>query len=73
MTLQQYKLVAGNQNIVAWLEAGRAKVGDRVTLKDNDDDQLQWTVAEAYSSINSDVLNDAHSSGKVFGSIQGRG
>lgn len=56
--------------MTVWLEDERANVGDRVTLKDSDSPEREWTVAEAYSSQDHDSLNRTNNFGK---SIKGRG
>lgn len=55
MTLRQYKLKSGDRELICWLEDGRAKVGDAVTLKDNENHDEWWEVVEAYSTT--DHLN----------------
>ncbi len=60
----------GFRDIVAWLEDGRAKVGDKVTLKDSDEPEREWTVLAAHADIDSKHLKDHRGFGD---SIQGRG
>ena len=71
MILRQYELTHEGQTLVCWLEDGRIKVGDAVTLKDppGKEDAL-WSVKHSYSTIDSNVLVDQHKAGKVFDSIQ---
>lgn len=60
----------GFRDMVVWLEDGRAKVGDKVTLKDSDEPERQWVVLVAHSDIDSKHLKDHRGFGD---SIQGRG
>ena len=57
MKLTQYKLRSDASFIICWLEEGRAKIGDKVTLKDLNDQERLWTIEEEYSSIESDKIN----------------
>lgn len=72
MKLRQYKLKAGSEVIVAWLEDARAKIGDSVTLKDNGDTEKRWKIIESYRTIDGSNLHDQHESGKTFASTEGR-
>lgn len=60
----------GFRDIVVWLEDGRAKVGDKVTLKDTDEPEREWQVLAAHSDIDSKHLKDHRGFGE---SIIGRG
>lgn len=57
MTLRQYRLENENASMICWLEDGRVKVGDRVTLRDSDDDAVLWQVKEAFSATDSSHIN----------------
>ena len=37
--------------MIAWLEDGRVKVGDRVTLKDYEDADIEWEVTHEFCAI----------------------
>lgn len=75
MKLRQYKLRSVSQpfngtfrEMTVWLEDGRAKIGDSVTLKDTDEPNRLWEICEAYGAT--DNLKDHRDFGE---SIQGRG
>jgi hypothetical protein len=56
MKLRQYELVqriseTASRTMIVWLEDGRAKVGDKVTLKDYDDPEAEWEVRHEFCSI----------------------
>lgn len=73
MQLRQYKLISDGQILVAWLEDGRVKIGDFVKLKDTDEPERKWRIAEVYSAQDSSKIHDSHNSKDAFESIQGRG
>lgn len=69
MKLRQYRLRSkvlenadGYMELVVWLEDGRAKVGDYVTLEDATEPERKWQVVEAYNNIDHDKLQGGHKS-----------
>ena len=57
MKLRQYTIRSGATFQTCWLEEGRAKEGDSVTLKDSDDPERLWKIEKAYSAIDSGNIN----------------
>lgn len=57
MILRQYTLRSDKIVIVCWLEDGRVKVGDVITLKDIKDEEMEWTVQASYSAVDEKHLN----------------
>lgn len=43
--------------IVCWLEDGRVKVGDKITLRDYPEPDREWVVEKDYSTVDDKHLN----------------
>lgn len=63
----QYTLQSGITIQMVWLEAGRAKLGDRITLSDFDTPDKRWEVIEVYEAeLEKKDIKDSHNSKKWF-------
>lgn len=69
MKLQQYVLESDGLKMTTWLESGRCKVGQYVTLKDTNEPKRKWKVTKSYVA---EIEHDKIGKIEVFGSIQGR-
>ena len=63
MQLRQYTLASFDETIngyrteTCWLEDGRAKDGDYLTLKDSDEPDRLWKVLKTFSAVDSSHIN----------------
>lgn len=44
MKLVQVRIRSGCTELTCWVESGRARAGDQITLKNSDDPAQQWCV-----------------------------
>lgn len=64
MMMRQYKLKNFHKEMVCWLEAGKVKKGDCVTLKNSENPKDWWLVEEVYTKMDLAEIKGGHESYK---------
>lgn len=70
MKYKQCVLRSGYSQMVVWLDATKAKLNNRVTLKNSEKPYLWWDIISvSKSELNQEDINKNHDPKKLFGSI----